>query len=154
MLSELEKQAKVGRQAMNIQIMELMFQSADSDGRPIDEPGYMKMALYNLETISAEEVEEIMKAGTYDQDPRIIMVWPDEITNVFPHRGESKNSVPASYWKRDQQQPLYCSCSACGLKVRVVDALEWSPHGYTGIKYRFCPRCGSVMEHEPEKEES
>lgn len=65
MLSELEKQAKVGRQAMNIQIMELMFQSADSDGRPIDEPGYMKMALYNLETVSAEEVEEIMKTGTY-----------------------------------------------------------------------------------------
>lgn len=69
MLSELEKQAKMGRQAMNIQIMEQMFQSVDSDGRPIDEPGYMKMALYNLETISAEEVEEIMKAGTYDQDP-------------------------------------------------------------------------------------
>ena len=63
MLSELEKQAKVGRQAMNIQIMELMFQSADSDGRPIDEPGYMKMALYNLETVSTEEVGEIMKAG-------------------------------------------------------------------------------------------
>lgn len=148
MLSELEKQAKVGRQAMNIQIMELMFQSADSDGRPIDESGYMKMALYNLETVSAEEVEEIMKTGTYDQDPRIIMAWPDEIANVFPHRGESKNSISASHWKYDRQQPLYCSCSVCGLKVRVTDALECGPHGYTGIKYRFCPGCGSVMGKE------
>ena len=148
MLSELEKQAKVGRQAMNIQIMELMFQSVDSDGRPVDEHGYMKMALYNLETVSAEEVEEIMKAGTYDQDPRIIMAWPDEIANVFPHRGESKNSVSTSHWKYDRQQPLYCSCSACGLKVRVTDALECGPHGYTGIKYRFCPGGGSVMGKE------
>lgn len=154
MMSELEKQAKVGRQAMNIQIMELMFQSADSDGRPVDEHGYMKMALYNLETVSAEEVEEIMKTGTYDQDPRIIMAWPDEIANVFPHRGESKNSVSTSHWKYDRQQPLYCSCSVCGLKVRAVDALECGPHGYTGIKYRFCPGCGSVMGHEPKKEES
>lgn len=153
-MSELEKQAKIGRQAMNIQIMEMLFRETDSDGRPIDGSEYTKMALYNLETISAEEVEAVIKSGMQNQDSRIIMAWPDEIANVFPHRDEAKKDGIVTYWKPsayrgEHGDKMYCECSACGLKVPVAEAVEYGSYGYTGVKYRFCPKCGSMMYHKP-----
>lgn len=89
-MTELEKQAKVGRQAMNVRIMEILFGSVQTAGTSRQTSEYTKMAIFNQETISEEEVQNIIKSGMYNTDPHIIMAWPDQIANVFPPQGRRR----------------------------------------------------------------
>lgn len=143
MQTELEKQARIGRQAMNVQIMECEFSAVDSNGQPIGET-YRKAVLYNLEKITRKEVEEILLDDRQDGDPRVVMMRPCEVDCIFPHRGESKKDDATAYWKSGGR--LYCECSVCKFKVSAIDALESSINGHTEVKYRFCPNCGSRMK--------
>lgn len=152
-MTELEKQAKVGRQAINVRIMEILFGSVQTAGTSRQASEYTKMAIFNQETISEEEVQNIIKSGMYNTDPHIIMAWPDQIANVFPHRGDAENDNVTVYWKPGKD-PSKCECSACGLAVPAAEAMECGQNGYTGVKYRFCPKCGSVMSCKFRQEEN
>lgn len=145
---ESAKLEKIGRQAMNIQMWEAEFKNADSDGNPIDGTEHLKMFLYNLEKISAKEMEKALLDGSYEFDTRIMEVDPERARNIFPHAGESKKDFGPVYWEHVKGNITKCRCSACGMQVNVDEAVERSFTNldeYKSVKYRFCPKCGSVM---------
>ena len=148
---ERQKLLKVVQQAMNIQIMEMSFQMANSDGDPIEGTDRIVSALYNRETISDEEVKQVAKHGGLAFDERIIVTDPIRIGHVFPHRGELGSSTPHAYWKPLDLwgERFKCQCSECGFVADAEDAVERGngPHDYVGVKYRYCPGCGLAMSH-------
>lgn len=76
---------EIGRQAMNIRMVEAVFKTADSFGEPVDGTERTVVLLYNTEKISAEEVEKTMDDGSYQYDPRIIVTDRTRAANLFPH---------------------------------------------------------------------
>lgn len=147
------KLERIGRQAMNIQIMEAEFKAANSDGKPVDGTEHIKVFVCNLENISMEEVEQAIKDGSYAGDARILVTDPEHMRNIFPHAGESDKGPDTVYWKPVDADLTKCSCSACGFTADIDDAMK-CVHGnfcngnnrmYTGVKYRFCPHCGAYM---------
>lgn len=157
---QLERLAKVGRQALSIQIIELEYQGRASNGEPIPGDIYTKAAIYNTENISDREVEDAAKTGTINHNSHIIMTDMERAFNVFPHIGEyRKGGGPHAYWKPrgEKNDFIHCECSACGAMFPAHDAI--ARHGrastdYLEVSYRFCPRCGSVMHPKPTKGES
>lgn len=138
---ESAKLEKIGRQAMNIQMIEAVFKQVDSDGVPIDGTERPRMFLYNLEKISAEEVEKVLGHGDYMFETRILEADPERVANIFPHAGESSKEFGPAYWEPIPGNGARCRCSACSMEVGAKDAVDH----VLGIKYRFCPKCGSVM---------
>lgn len=155
--TNMEKLAKIARQAMNIQIMEAEFCAVNSDDEPVTGTKNVKVIVYNLENISAEEVEEKMRNGTYEFDSRILITDPDTIKHIFPHRGESKRTGSVgAYWKHmgDKNDYIHCTCSDCGYMTEALRAVEIGREStnYTGVKWRFCPNCGAPMSHTNQSE--
>lgn len=151
---ESAKLEKIGRQAMNIQMIEAVFKQVDSDGEPIEGTERPRMFLYNLEKISAEEVEKILNHGDYMFEPRILEADPERVLNIFPHAGESKKEFGPSFWEpvRGCTEDI-CRCSACGMEVSTDNAVVRESGAYKAVKYRFCPKCGSVMSVRKETED-
>lgn len=156
-MTDMEKQARIGRQAMNIQVRELVFQSVNSDGKPIEGTERTVSLIYNLENISTKEVDELVDNGMYVFDDRIIKTDPVRLAHIFPHRGEAKRMGGVSYWKSRAyaNDMTNCECSSCGFTLPAYMAVEYgsSSTEYAGVAYRFCPKCGAVMSHKPNEEE-
>ncbi len=145
-MSDLEsaKFEKIGRQAMNIQVIEATFAAANSDGEAIEGTERLTAFVYNLEKITPEEVEKALNDGDYMYDTRILEADPERLANIFPHRGESKIDCPPAYW--NPINAYHCRCSVCGCRVHITDAIgqkEYNPD--LPPYYRYCPRCGSTM---------
>lgn len=155
---ELEKQAQIGRQAMNIQKLELVFPLADSDGKPIEGTERQLCVLYNLENTSVKEVEEIINSGMFGVSDRILVARPEQVAHIFPHAGESKNTKDHAYWRSlaYKNDHIHCECSCCGWVTENITAVKIgsTSDDYVGIVYRFCPKCGSMMNYKPNDEES
>ena len=156
---EKEKQAQIGRQAMNIQVMELVFKRTDSYWKPIEGLERTVMALYNLENISADEVEDLARSGMYEYDDRILLTDPERLRRIFPHRGESKQADESNvYWKprTNANDFANCECSGCGFILPAEQAVKFgsSSTDYKDVIYRFCPKCGSIMSHKSKIDES
>lgn len=151
---ESAKLEKIGRQAMNIQMIEAVFKAVDSDGEPIEGTDRPTVFLYNLEKITAAEVEKVLNDGSYMFDTRILEADPERVANIFPHAGESKKEFGPVYWKPVDGDITKCCCTACNTTVNADDAVERDFENlshYKGIKYRFCPKCGSVMNIKQEE---
>lgn len=149
-----DKLERIARQAMNIQIMEAEFQSANSDGEPIEGTERIVCLLYNLENISTKEVEDAMMNGRYMFDDRILMADPARAAKLFPHRGEARrNGLLNSYWRSlgSEGDHIHCECSNCKYTTEAINAVEIgsSSDEYVGVRWNFCPRCGQPMSHEP-----
>lgn len=152
METEREKLERIVEQATKIQVMELEFLSADSEGNAIEGSEHIMMAIYNLENISDEEVEKLLANGSYKYDTRILITDPDRLASLFPHRGETKKiGTVETFWRpRDYMGDFVnCECSHCGFVIRAVQAVEFgsSSTDYADVKYQFCPKCGNRMAH-------
>lgn len=152
---ERQKLEQIGRQAMNIQMVEAVIKTVDSDGNPVDDTGHAVAFIYNLEKISREEVESLLHSGDYAFDSRILQMDMETARNIFPHRGEAKKNGITAYWKpcANTNDFINCECSNCGCKVPAIDAVQFgqTSSDYVGIIYRFCPRCGSPMACKPKE---
>ncbi len=141
---ERERLEQAGRQAMNIQWMDAVFMAADSTE-------YTAAVLYNLEKISKKEVETLLNNYGYIDDHRILVIDLETAGNIFPHRGELKRGGGMAYWKPRvyMNDFINCECSCCGFILPVHEAVQIgsSSTDYKGVKYRFCPKCGSVMDY-------
>lgn len=149
---ERQKLEKVGRQAMNLRMVEVVMRTADSEGNPVENEGYTTLFIYNLETITEEEVATLLNRGDYMFDNRLLRVDPETAANIFPHMGESDKDKITAYWKPSSIKG-YCRCSACGFKTHEIEAVAADEKSgrYTKARYRFCPNCGSPMHHEQKK---
>lgn len=152
--TENEKFIRIGRQAMNIQGNEVVSASVDSDGRRISGTEHSYMFIYNLENITAQEVEQKVHDGTYGFDSRILVSSMEQFKHIFPHAGEAKRQDASPYWKQAGNRTER-ACSVCGFIVATHDALEFdeTTGNYTKIRYRFCPHCGAFMRSENAGEE-
>lgn len=152
---ESAKLEQIGRQAMNIQVIESVFRTCNSDGEPIEGTETVKTFIYNLEKISVKEVEKALNDGSYMFDDRILETDPARFANIFPHAGESKKDFPQAYWKSkpckgDSKGFAHCECSVCGFTIETKRAVEQESdfkHHYTqkALRYRYCPACGATM---------
>lgn len=153
---EMAKQARVGRQALNIQCADLYIEKANLDNGSIEKSKPVAVAIFNLETISNKEVDKLIKFGLYTEDSRILLASPEQFENIFPHRGESKQSIePSHYWK--PHGPADCECSCCRFLVPAKDAVERDYNDlsiYKKVKYRYCPNCGAIMRLKAKEEEA
>lgn len=156
---ELVKQAKVGRQALNIQCADLYIEKTSLDGKyntSVERSKPVAVVIFNLETISNKEVDMLIKNGLYTEDSRILLASPEQFENIFPHRGESKQSIePSHYWK--PHGPADCECSCCRFLVPAKDAVERDYNDlsiYKKVKYRYCPNCGAIMRLKAKEEEA
>lgn len=155
---ELEKQAQIGRQAMNIELLPLIFPLIDSDGNPIEGTERKMYVIHNLENTSAKEVEEIIKNDMLKISNRILIARPEQIAHIFPHAGESRNTKGHAYWRSlaYKNDYIHCECSCCGWVTENITAVKIgsTSDDYVGVVYRFCPNCGSMMNYKPNDEES
>lgn len=141
-----QKLATIGRQAMNIQIIQALYDSKDGIA-----------VIYNLENITRDEVKQLLLTGKYIHDSRILLTDPEKAANVFPHQGEAKKKGIKAYWKscKHRNDFVHCECSKCGFTIEANRAIKYGSHStdYIDVKYRFCPECGSPMTHKPEEGE-
>lgn len=85
-----EQKDRYIKQASNIRISEVLLekQLKSSDGDVIDSEEMHLAAIYNLETISTEEVERLVKTEEGRRDPRFLLADYEVVKNIFPHMGE------------------------------------------------------------------
>lgn len=66
--------------------------------------------------------------------------------NSRKKKKRSAKAAPA-YWTASGKGPMFTACSKCGFQIETLRAVEtgWTSTEYVGIRYRFCPSCGSPM---------
>lgn len=156
-MNEVKKLDEIGRQAMNIQVAETVLKNIDADGKPIDGTEQRFAFLYNLEKISKEEVEHLIKSGEWVLDSRILQTDLETISNIFPHRGEAKKGSATAYWRSlaYRNNFIHCECSVCEFRIEAIKAVKIGKRSeeYVDVIYRFCPNCGSPMSCKAEEGE-
>lgn len=92
-LSE-EERERIIRQSLNIQLMDCKFNEAlvDSEGKVISSRPVTKIVVFNKETLSEEEVIEILESSEYQGDKRILVIDPETAAAIFPHAGEMEGN--------------------------------------------------------------
>ncbi len=67
--------------------------------------------------------------------------------NARKKKKKSRQEPAAAYWLPSEKGPVQVACSKCGFLVETARAVEtgWSATEHIGVKYRFCPSCGSPM---------
>ncbi len=65
------------------------------------------------------------------------------------HDDNDPKPAPTAYWtsQEEKNDHLWARCSCCGFTVENYKAVEQgsSSDDYTGVKWPFCPKCGSRM---------
>lgn len=67
---------------MNIARMDFISVCCDSDGKPVKGTERSVCILFNINTISTEEVYGLVDSGMYEYDERIIVTTPKQADNL------------------------------------------------------------------------
>lgn len=151
----IEKLTQIGRHAANIQLAEITFKTADSDGNPVEGTEHSALFIYNREIITEDEFNAKMQDGSYIYDGRIAQIKTDmkHINAIFPHAFDKNSDSLNAYWRscKYENDMLHCECSNCGYMADNYDAVKTGGTSteYVGVKWHFCPRCGAHMSYKP-----
>lgn len=69
-----------------VRILEYSICTANSDGKPIEETRRDMCLVYNLNTISDEDAEDLLRKDRYTLDDRVLVLWPGQVAALFPDR--------------------------------------------------------------------
>lgn len=69
-----------------VRILEYSTCTANSDGEPIEETRHDMCLVYNQNTISDEDAEDLLRQDRHMLDDRVLVLWPSQVAALFPDR--------------------------------------------------------------------
>lgn len=69
-----------------VRILEYSTCTANSDGEPIEETRHDMCLVYNRNTISDEDAEDLLRQDRHTLDDRVLVLWPGQVAALFPDR--------------------------------------------------------------------
>lgn len=75
---------KANDNVQSIKGIELVTCCSDADGNPIQYTAHTELLMFNTKTISEAEIEELIRSGRVNFDPRVVMMQPSQAANLFP----------------------------------------------------------------------